>query len=187
MSSPTTTGHPALGILELASIARGAVVADALVKRAEVEILWSRPVSSGKHLVAWVGPVAEVEESYAAGRAVAAELCVDELYLPFADRQILPLLVDAGPKLPTAEGSVAVVETTTVCAAVAGADAAAKATAVAVARLHLATGIGGKAYFVLRGELYDIEAAVVAARAAIAGARLINLEIIAAPHPDAPR
>ena len=46
---------PSLGILELSLIARGLVVADAMMKRAEVELLATRPVSGGKHLVVVAG------------------------------------------------------------------------------------------------------------------------------------
>jgi len=42
---------PALGLLELSSIARGVVVADAALKRAPAVLLSSRTLSGGKHLV----------------------------------------------------------------------------------------------------------------------------------------
>ena len=58
---------PALGILEIATIARGIVVADAALKRAPAVLLHSRAVSGGKHLVMLEGGVAEVFESMAAG------------------------------------------------------------------------------------------------------------------------
>ena len=53
---------PALGIVELRSIARGVVAADAALKRSPAAILHSRPVSGGKHLVMLEGGVAEVHE-----------------------------------------------------------------------------------------------------------------------------
>ena len=40
--------HPALGLLEITGIARGLVVADAMVKRARVELLRSHPIDPGK-------------------------------------------------------------------------------------------------------------------------------------------
>ena len=62
---------PALGVLELSSVARGVVTADAALKRAPSVLVSSRAVSGGKHLVIVEGGVAEVEESMAAGRAAA--------------------------------------------------------------------------------------------------------------------
>lgn len=185
MASQTAHG-PALGILELSLISRGVVVADALLKRAEVELLSSRPVSGGKHLVIFGGPVDEAEESFAAGVAAAGAALVDRLFLPHLTEALWKLLgepvhPDAWPSGPV--GAVAIVETTTVCAAVAAADAAVKAALVAVRDMHLATGISGKAFFTMTGELHDIDAAAAAARDA-AAARLLELEIIPAPSPE---
>ena len=179
---------PALGILELSSIARGVQVTDALVKRAPSTLLLSRPVSDGKHLVMLRGEVAAIEESMAAGREVAAEKLIDELELAYAHPQLWPLL------RPSFEGvmrasrweseadaeSVAVVETSTVCAGVHAADAAAKVAEITLRDMRLAVGIGGKAFFTMSGQLPDIEAAALAARK-IAGDRLIELEVIPAP------
>src|SRR6266545_4512691 len=63
---------PALGLLELSLVARGVLTADALVKRAEVELVASRPVSGGKHLVILAGGVEEVGEAMSAVRAADA-------------------------------------------------------------------------------------------------------------------
>src|SRR5690606_29462658 len=54
---------PALAILECGLIARGLVVADAAMKRAEVELVASRVVSSGRHLTILAGAVEPVVEA----------------------------------------------------------------------------------------------------------------------------
>lgn len=177
---------PALGILELPFISRGVVVADAMMKRAEVELLASRPVSGGKHLVFIGGEVDVVGESMEAGRAAAGSALVDDLFIPFLHQPIWQLL---GEPVHPAEwvggpvGAVAIVETTTVCAAVAAADAAGKAALVALRDMRLATGISGKAFFTMTGDLPDIEAAAAAARDA-AAVRLLQLELIPSPAPE---
>jgi microcompartment protein CcmL/EutN len=174
----------ALGILELGSIARGVIVADATVKRAPSLLLMSRPVSGGKHLIMMRGQVAEIEESMAAGRMVAAASLLDSLELPYAHEQLWPLLDQPVVALgwqgdPTAE-SVGIVETATVCAAVGAADAAVKTAPVTLRDMRLAMGIGGKAFFTFTGELADVEAATEAARAH-AGAHLLAVEIVPRP------
>ena len=177
---------PALGILELSLIARGVVVADAMMKRAEVELLASRPVSGGKHLVFIAGQVDVVAESMAAGRAASGSALVDELFLPFLHEPIWQLLGDPVHPAEWAGGpigAVAIVETQTVCAAVAAADAAGKAALVALRDMRLAAGISGKAFFTMTGDLPDIEAAAAAARD-VAGSRLLQLEVIPAPAPE---
>src|SRR4051812_50175521 len=57
----------ALALLEVSSLARGVVTADAVAKRAPVELLLCEPTTPGKYLVLFAGGVAEVDESLAAG------------------------------------------------------------------------------------------------------------------------
>lgn len=174
---------PALAILELSSIARGVITSDAIVKKAPVALMQSRPVSSGKHILVFGGEVASVEESLRAGREVAGAAIVDELYLPFADAQLAPLLNGDAARAQIRD-AVAIVETTTVCATVWAADAAAKAAEVTLLDVRLAVGIGGKAYFTMTGELFSVEASVEAARAAVSPDRIVATEIVPAPHDD---
>jgi microcompartment protein CcmL/EutN len=174
---------PALGLLELSSIARGVITADAMVKRVEVELVASRPVSGGKHLVLAAGGVEEIGEAMAAGEAAAGGALVDRLELAFLHPPIWDLLGE--PVHPSswkrgADGAAAIVEASTVCAAVQAADAAGKAAPIALRDMRLAVGISGKAFFTMTGDLSDLEAAAEAARDA-AGSRLVALEIIPAP------
>lgn len=178
---------PALGILEIGTIARGVVVADAALKRAPSILLASRAVSGGKHLIMLEGGVAEVEESMAAGKLAARDGLLDQVELPAADDQVWPMLGGSIAPLdwtldPNAE-AVAIVETRTVCAAIAAADAACKAAYVTVQDVRLAIDLAGKAYFTLTGTLDSIEAAAAAAEQA-AGDRLVGVELIAQPSPD---
>lgn len=198
---------PALGILELASIARGVVAIDAALKRSPAILVMSRPVSGGKHLACFEGGVAEVEEAMAAGRQAAGKLLLDELELAAADAQVWPMLAGAGDAVAAAAAisgaaalaadwggdeaaeSVAIVETLTVCAAIRAADAACKLAEVRVRDVRLAVDLGGKAYFTLTGSLDSIEAAGQAASAAAAAgapgpSALVLLEVIAQPSPD---
>jgi microcompartment protein CcmL/EutN len=79
---------PALALIEVASIARGHRVADAVVKRAPVELLRCEPVSPGKFLVLLAGDVAAVDEAWRAGLAVAGDATLDKLFLPQAHEQL---------------------------------------------------------------------------------------------------
>lgn len=181
------TRGPALGVLEVATIARGVVVADAALKRAPAVLLASRAVSGGKHLVMLEGGVAEVEEAMAAGVAAAGDLLLDRVTLAAADDQVWPML--GAPVAPPdwsgdhGAEAVAILETRTVCAAIAAADAACKAAEVDVRDVRFAVDLAGKAYFTLTGALDAIDAAADAARAAAAD-RLVGAERIAQPAPE---
>ncbi len=178
---------PALGVLEIGSIARGVVVADASLKRAPAILLSSRAISGGKHVVMLEGGVAEVEEAMAAGKLAAGTHLIDHVELAAADDQVWPMLGApvAPPDWtddPDAE-AVVIVETTTVAAAIRAADAACKVAHVTVRDVRFAIDLAGKAYFTLTGSLDSIGAATAAAIEA-AGVNLVLAELIAQPSPD---
>jgi len=174
---------PALAVVELASIARGHRVADAMLKRAPVRLMRAEPVSPGKFLVLVEGDVAAVDESFRVGTDVAADRTVDKLFLPQPHAALWPALA-GGANATEGVESLGVVETTTVAATILGADAAAKAARVRITEMQLARGIGGKAFFTVTGPLAEVEAAVEAAIGALDAARVHTTEIIPAPHAD---
>jgi microcompartment protein CcmL/EutN len=176
---------PSIALIEVASIARGHRVADAMVKRAPVELLRCEPVSPGKILVLVAGEVASVDEAFRAGLDVAGDATLDKLYLPQAHAEVPGALRgEARAGDASAVDALGVVETRTVAATILAADAAVKAARVRLIEMQLARGIGGKAYFVLTGALEEVEAAVEAAVGAVDGAAVLATEIIAAPHAD---
>ena len=174
---------PALAVVELASIARGHRVADAMCKRAPVRLLRADAISPGKFVVLVEGDVAAVDESFRVGADVAADRAVDTLFLPQPHASLWPAL--AG-EANAAEGvdSLGIVETATVAATVRAADAAAKAAKVRITEMQLGRGIGGKAFFTMTGALGEVEAAVDAAVGVLDAALLHTTEIIPAPHAD---
>jgi microcompartment protein CcmL/EutN len=173
---------PALGILELSSIARGVVVCDAMVKKAPVRVLQNHPISPGKHLVVITGGVAEVDEALQAGLARAGATLVDRLFLPQAHDQLAPLL--AGGRGAAPIESAAIFETYSATATVLAADAAAKAAEVTLLEMRLGQGLGGKGYFTMTGILEAIEAAVAAGQGVIDAGLLVGVEVIPRPHED---
>ena len=172
---------PALGMLEVTGIARGMVVCDALVKRAQVELLRSAPVDPGKYNILFCGQVAEVEEAMEAGEEAAANMLLDGLLLPHAHRALVPGLRGQFDAIRGVE-AVAIVETHTLARTVESVDKALKTAEVTLLGMRLGRRLGGKGFYVLTGELYDIEAAVEMAMR-IAGEDTLS-EIIARPHPD---
>jgi len=174
---------PALAVIELASIARGHRVADAMLKRAPVRLMRAEAVSPGKFLVLVEGDVAAVDESFRVGTDVAGDRAVDTLFLPQPHETLWPAL--AG-EANAAEGveSLGIVETTTVVATVRAADAAAKTARVRITEMQLGRGIGGKAFFTVTGPLAEVEAAVDAAVGVLDAALVHTTEIIPAPHAD---
>lgn len=173
---------PALGLLEIASLTRGLVVADALVKKAPVRLLDVSDVSPGKSLVLFEGQVADVQEAMAEGERVAAPHLIDRLFLPYADAQLAPA-INGKPSRGLVD-ALGIVETLTAASALRAADAAVKAADTRLFRLRLARGIGGKATFTLTGTQSSIEAALEAGCAVVGDGLLVDSQMIARPHPE---
>ncbi len=173
---------PAIGLIESTSIARGMVVCDAMVKQAPVDVLEAYTVTPGKYVVLVCGEVAEVEEAMQAGLAKAAETLLDELFLPNPHASIVPAL--RGEALSPDPDAIGIFETSTIASTLLAVDAALKAAETSLLELRLATGIGGKAYFALTGELHELQAAFEAGCASIEPQRVLNTELVARPHED---
>ncbi|MEE8568205.1 MAG: BMC domain-containing protein [Anaerolineales bacterium] len=150
--------EPALALVEFGSIAAGIQAADAMVKRAPIDVIRTGTVQPGKYLVLIGGMVADVEESLAAGREVGATAVVDYILLP----QVHPDVVEAvgGGRVPDVTDSLGVIETTTVAASIHAADAGIKGAEVRLVEVRLADGLGGKGIVLFSGLVADVEAAI---------------------------
>ena len=173
--------EPALGMLEFRSVAKGIVATDAVVKKAPVRILQAHPISPGKYMLLFAGEVGDVEEALAAGVQRAGDSLIARILVPFLDRRVLPAL--AGVTSIEQFGSVGIIETFSVCTCIYAADKAVKTAEIELVEIRLAQGLGGKGYFVLTGELPDVEAALEAAAEYARGdGMLAAAELIPAPH-----
>jgi microcompartment protein CcmL/EutN len=156
---------PALSLIEFSSIAAGIQAADAMVKRAPIEVILTGTVQPGKYLVLIGGLTADVEESLAAGRQVGSAAIVDIVYLPQVHRDLIAGL--RGGRAPEAHDSLGVIETTSVAAAIHAADAGLKAAEVRLVEIRLADGLGGKGVVLFAGMVADVETAVSSGVAAL--------------------
>jgi microcompartment protein CcmL/EutN len=173
--------EPALGLLELCSIARGIVCCDAVVKTAPVRLVHAGSTHPGKYTILVRGGVDEVIEALGAGKAVAGDTLIDRVLLPNPHDALLAILEGAPPAPLEALG---VLESYGVASTLRGADAALKAAEVHAVSIGLARDLGGKGFFVFTGALHDVDAAMDAGKAAIGAGLLAGAEVVANPHPD---
>jgi microcompartment protein CcmL/EutN len=165
----------ALGLIETDSVARGAVVADGVLKMAPVELVFAGEISPGKFVVMFGGDVGPTRASHARGVELAGDRRIDDLLIPQLHAGVLPALEDrtgAGD-----DDALGTIETTSVASTVLASDRAAKAARVTLRRIRLAQGLGGKGFVYLTGPVHDVEAALTAGKAA-AGSRLADWSII---------
>lgn len=150
--------EPALALIEFNSIAAGIQAADAMVKRAPIDMIRSGTVQPGKYLVLIGGQVADVEEAFASGCTVGGSCVVDRILLP----QVHPEVVSAvgGGRQPESNDALGIIETSTVAAAIHAADAGVKGAHVQLVEVRLADGLGGKGIVLFSGMVADVEAAI---------------------------
>ncbi len=175
--------HSAIALLELNSIPVGTEVADAMVKRAPIEMLRVGTVQPGKYLIMISGTVAAVEESYIEGRRVAGEALTDQIFLPDVHEQVY-LAVD-GRRQANSGDALGIIETSSIPANVQAADKAVKAANVVIVEIRLGDGLGGKGVTHLTGKLQDVQASIQAGVASVRSPEIVTRSVvIPAQHDD---
>jgi len=169
--------------LEFSSIARGIEAADAVCKTAEIELIFARASCPGKYFVLFCGEVAAVAASLEAGAALVEDFLVDRCLIPSLHPQVVHAINATAE--PQSCGALGVMEFYCVTAAIYAADAAVKAADVNLIELRLATGIGGKSFAVLTGEVAAVNEAIACGIATqeAQGMTLAHV-VIANPRPE---
>ncbi len=177
-----TAIEPALGLLELESIAAGIAAGDAMAKRAPIEVLRAGTVHPGRYLILVGGSVADVEEALEAGQESAAGCIRDRVFLPNVHPGVVAGM--RGARVPASGEALGVIETATVAAVIEAADAGLKGARVELLELRLADDLGGKGYLLFDGPVSEVEAAVEAGVARVGGAAGLTWRIIAQLHAE---
>lgn len=151
---------PAVGLLELDSIAVGIVTGDAMVKASPVGSIYAGTVHPGRYLVLVSGDTASVEIALEVGGVTGGADVIDSVFLADVHPDVAAALVSTDEAAVTEADAIGIVETATVAAVIEAADAGVKAAHVALATVRLADGLGGKGYLVLTGDLAEVEAAM---------------------------
>ena len=170
-----------IGFLELNSIAKGIEAADAMCKAARVNLISSKASCPGKYHILITGEVSAVQSSMKAGKMIAPNNIIDELIIP----RVHPEVVDAinMSSMPENPSAIGVLEYFSVAGSIYGADAAVKSANVHIIEIRLGTGIGGKSFVTLTGDVSAVETAVKnGALTAQESGLLVNKVVIA--HPD---
>jgi microcompartment protein CcmL/EutN len=174
---------PALALVEVSSIARGIHTTDAMLKVADVKLIMSRSICSGKYMTLVAGEVGEVEASLAEGLEIAAECAIDHVIITNVHPDVYTAISSTG-KL-TQQAAMGILESFSVASLVEAIDRVAKEAMVEVVQCRLAMALGGKAYVVFSGDVdavtYSMEAgAAVVERRGL----LVNRVIIPDPRPE---
>lgn len=172
-----------IGFLELNSIAKGVLAADMMVKAAKVKLIAARPSCPGKYQILITGEVSAVESSLKAGEDAAAVNVIDKLLIPKVHPQVIEAINMSVPILE--RKALGILEFFSITGAIIAADSAVKAANVNLIELRLGTGIGGKSFVTLTGDVSAAETAVAAgAKAVESSGTLIDKVVIARPSKE---
>lgn len=174
--------EPALALIDFSSIAGGIEAADAMVKRAQLDVIRTGTVQPGRYLVLVGGTVAEVQESLATGRGVGGDSVLDHVFLPHVHPEVATAIGGARSEAP--RDAVGVIETSTVAAAIRAADAGIKGAEVRLLEIRMADGLGGKGIVLYSGVVSDVEAAVEIGAGAVRPGLLVRQVVISQLHPE---
>jgi microcompartment protein CcmL/EutN len=155
----------AIAMLEFSSVAHGAAVADAMVKRAPITLFSVGTVQPGKYLVLIGGAVAAVEEAYREGLLRAGDTLNDDVFLPDAHQQVQDAI--EGLRRLSDGDALGIIETSSIPANLRAADRAVKNANVSIVEIRFGDGLGGKGITHVTGALHDVQAAIEAAVASV--------------------
>lgn len=182
---------PALGMIELCSIAQGMVACDTALKRAHVKVEWARVYNPGKFVILFRGGEEEVAEALKEARMTAGDYEVDHLLLPHPHPQLNRALVQDVHPSPLSEDplglelpAVGILECYSLCATLRAADAGCKEAPVSLLTVRLDPTLGGKGCLLWAGMLDEVDAALTRGRSAAGLAFLYHTQLIPRPHPE---
>jgi microcompartment protein CcmL/EutN len=172
-----------IGFMELSSIAAGIESADDMLKSADVELIFAKASCPGKYYILVGGNASAVEASMKNALEMGECFVVSSVVIHKIHKQVISAInMSCMPENPKAIG---VLEFFSVASAIIAADTAVKSANVELIDVRLGTGIGGKSFVVLTGELNAVEAAQTAgSQTAIESGMLVNKTVIAKPRAE---
>jgi len=173
----------AIGLVEYKSVPIGIKSANAMLREANVNLIFSSPVCPGKYVSIIEGTVDSVKRSLAKGESVACEFLLDVQLILNPHEQLTPAITGT-TAIETVE-NIGGVETMSAIASVKAADFAAKSSNIKLMEVRIARGLGGKSYVVFCGELASVENAVaVCLREIGEEGGITSSTVVASVHPQ---
>lgn len=172
-----------IGLIEMTSIASGMQAADIMLKTANVELILSRTICSGKYMTLIGGDVAAVRSAVETAIETIGFSVIDSFVIPNVHPDIFPAIAgQAGVQTLEALG---IIESFSVASLIEAADAAVKSAKVKLIEIRLAMALGGKAFVTLTGEVAAVTSAVEAGAYVVSQrGLLVNKVVIAQPRQE---
>lgn len=170
----------AIGMVEYLTVSTGIQAADMILKTAKVDIIEAHTVCPGKYIVIFSGDLSAVNASIEASKNNYENKLIDCFVLGNPHQSIFPAIYGAADiKDKRALGTL---ETFSAASIIVAADEAAKTADVELIEIRIATGMCGKSYLMLTGDVAAVEAAIKKASSVVGkSGMLLDSSIIANP------
>lgn len=175
--------NTSIGALEFTSISRGMYIADAIVKKADVEIIYFKTICPGKFLIIVSGDEGEIDTAIDFGISIAGSALFDSFKVHAVSKAIINGIKSKYNPVERPD-AVAVVETRKVCTGIRVLDLMLKAADVTLVRIYLAFTIGGKLVFIVNGPVSSIEHGINECKKLLSKAESENIAVIPSPNID---
>ena len=119
----------------------------------------------------------------ATGVRLGGEFVIEDLVIPHVEEQIFPAITGT-TEIKTLE-AVGVIESLSIASLIEAADASTKEASVQIIEIRLGSGIGGKSFVTLTGDVADVKASIRSGVEAIKDSgNLVYFTVIPSPHKD---
>ena len=170
----------ALAMAEYMTVSVGIKAADIMVKTADVNIIEAQVVCPGKYLILIEGELSAVRAALDNVSERFPEKLIDSFVLGNPHESIFPAIY--GTSEVVDKRALGVLETYSAASIIVAADIAAKTSFVNLIELRIATGMCGKSYMLLTGEIAAVEAAIERAKQEVGeGNMFLDSSVIASP------
>lgn len=171
-----------IAVVEYRSVALGMQAADAMLKTANVDLIFAKTMCPGKYVVLLTGSLGAITAAVEKGKSEPYQhILVDDCILGNPHPSIFEGLycsADVGEI-----EAVGIMETYSVASIFQVADDVVKTTPVTILEIRIAKGISGKAYVIFSGELTAVQASIEKASVAVSEKGLL-LSTAVIPRPD---
>jgi microcompartment protein CcmL/EutN len=172
----------AVGLLELAGIAQGYLVANEVGKQTSIDFWLADTICPGHFLMIIFGDTASIVVAMEMAEKLAKDEILSQGVLANIDAQVFRAL--RSPKKIALNQALGIVETLTIAPAILAADGAVKTAQVELIELRIAGGMGGKALVCFTGEVGAVQAALAHIQNLVGPDVLASSVLLPSPHPE---
>ena len=171
----------AIGMLEYKTVSVGILAADLLIKLAPVELIKAYVVCPGKYIIIFRGELGAIQIALEGARKNYPKQLIDSFCLGNPHEEVFKVIY--GRKKIQKRGALGILETRSAAAIFVAADVAAKTADIELVKIRAASGMCGKSFVILTGQVAAVEAAVRSAESVIKKTGMY-LDSAILPNPD---